>query len=176
MEHYLDLYMGRYGSYLPPTLVNGSKVNSGKMDGNVPSGVKAGELVGRDKAVSTSLNIYRKFEKASSDFDREGLKKEARDGGLAQPFNIDTLDELPGNELNGYMPRREEYDVEFDNDAENLLGDMDIGEKDTSADRELKLAVLRIYNEKIDEREKRKVFARERGLLDYDKVRDGRGA
>jgi transcriptional adapter 2-alpha len=172
MKHYLDVYMGRYGHCLPPTLVNGAKVTQGKIGVVVPHNASYGDPVGRNEAVSTSLNIYRKFEKATSDEERSRLVQEARELDLAMPFNIDTLDSLPGNELNGYMPRRQEYDVEFDNEAESLIGDMDILEKDTSADKELKLAVLRIYNEKIDEREKRKEFARERNLLDYAKLQE----
>ena len=172
MKHYLDVYMGRYGHCLPPTLVNGEKVEEGKIEVRIPEGKSYTEQVGRNEAVSASLNIYRKFEKATTDAERSRLTQEALDLDLAMPFNIDTLDFLPGNELNGYMPRRHEYDVEFDNEAEALIGDMDILEKDTSADRELKLSVLRIYNDKIDEREKRKAFARERNLLDYRKLQE----
>jgi transcriptional adapter 2-alpha len=44
---------------------------------------------------------------------------------------------------------------------------MEFTSDDTEADRELKLDVLRIFNAKLDEREKRKRFIIDRGLLNY---------
>lgn len=67
--------------------------------------------------------------------------------------------------LSGYIPKRQEFDREYDNDAEQLLADMEFKETDTEEERELKLRVLRIYSKRLDERKRRKDFILERNLL-----------
>lgn len=74
---------------------------------------------------------------------------------------------IPGSELAGYMPLRGDFDVEYDNEAELILADMEFAVDDHPTERELKLKVIEIYNAKLDERERRKRFVIERGLLDY---------
>jgi len=55
-------------------------------------------------------------------------------------------DEAPSmTELSGYNAKRQEFEIEYDNDAEQLLADMEFKETDTEAEREMKLRVLRIY-------------------------------
>lgn len=51
-------------------------------------------------------------------------------------------------ELSGYNTKRQEFEIEYDNDAEQLLADMEFKEMDTEAERELKLRVLRIYSKR----------------------------
>ncbi|KAL5574902.1 hypothetical protein UlMin_016601 [Ulmus minor] len=68
-------------------------------------------------------------------------------------------------ELSGYNPKRQEFDIEYDNDAEQLLADMEFKETDTEDEHELKLRVLRIYSKKLDERQRRKDFILQRNLL-----------
>ena len=65
------------------------------------------------------------------------------------------------------MPRRGDFDMEWDNDAEKSIAEMEFTSDDTKDDRELKLDVIRIFNAKLDEREKRKKFIIEQGLLNY---------
>lgn len=48
-------------------------------------------------------------------------------------------------ELSGYNFKRQEFEVEYDNDAEQLLADMEFKDTDSDRERELKLQVLRIY-------------------------------
>lgn len=56
-------------------------------------------------------------------------------------------DEGPSmSDLGGYNFKRQEFEIEYDNDAEQLLADMEFRESDTDAERELKLQVLRIYS------------------------------
>ncbi|XP_024930807.2 transcriptional adapter ADA2b isoform X4 [Ziziphus jujuba] len=68
-------------------------------------------------------------------------------------------------ELSGYNPKRQEFDPEYDNDAEQLLAEMEFKDADTDEERELKLRVLRIYSKRLDERKRRKDFILERNLL-----------
>ncbi|OWY97730.1 Transcriptional adapter 2-alpha [Phytophthora megakarya] len=71
------------------------------------------------------------------------------------------------SQLAGYMPLRGDFDVEYDNEAEVIMADMEFSEGDHPAERELKLKVIQIYNEKLAKRVERKKFVVERGLLDY---------
>ncbi|KAE9045135.1 hypothetical protein PR003_g2629 [Phytophthora rubi] len=71
------------------------------------------------------------------------------------------------SQLAGYMPLRGDFDVEYDNEAEVILADMEFSETDHPAERELKLKVIQIYNQKLEKRIERKKFVVERGLLDY---------
>ncbi|XP_061344329.1 transcriptional adapter ADA2b isoform X1 [Gastrolobium bilobum] len=68
-------------------------------------------------------------------------------------------------EMSGYNPKRQEFDTEYDNDAEQLLADMEFKDTDTEEERELKLRVLRLYSKRLDERKRRKDFVLERNLL-----------
>lgn len=51
-------------------------------------------------------------------------------------------------EFSGYNAKRQEFEVEYDNDAEQLLADMEFKENDSEAERELKLRILRIYSKR----------------------------
>uniref|UniRef100_A0A2P2M3M8 Transcriptional adapter n=1 Tax=Rhizophora mucronata TaxID=61149 RepID=A0A2P2M3M8_RHIMU len=68
-------------------------------------------------------------------------------------------------EMSSYNPKRQEFDPEYDNDAEQLLAEMEFKDTDTEEERELKLRVLRIYSKRLDERKHRKEFILERNLL-----------
>ncbi|KAL5794309.1 hypothetical protein ACOSP7_002903 [Xanthoceras sorbifolium] len=78
-------------------------------------------------------------------------------------------DETPSiTELSGYNFKRQEFEIEYDNDAEQLLADMEFKDTNTDAEREIKLRVLRIYSKRLDERKRRKDFILERNLLYSD--------
>lgn len=51
-------------------------------------------------------------------------------------------------ELSGYNSKRHEFEIEYDNDAEQLLADMEFKDTDTGAEREMKIRVLRIYSKR----------------------------
>ncbi|KAL1194685.1 Transcriptional adapter ADA2b [Cardamine amara subsp. amara] len=68
-------------------------------------------------------------------------------------------------ELSNYNHKRQEFDPEYDNDAEQLLAEMEFKENDTPEEHELKLRVLRIYSKRLHERRCRKEFIIERNLL-----------
>jgi transcriptional adapter 2-alpha len=73
--------------------------------------------------------------------------------------------------LVGYIPKRGDFETEYENDAELLLADMEFKDDDTPVERDLKLKMLQIYNEKLDARLERKQFILKRGLLDGSKSR-----
>lgn len=59
-------------------------------------------------------------------------------------------------EILGYLPRREEFDTEFLNDAELEVAEVEFFEEDTPDDIELKIKTLEVYNLHLDERNARK--------------------
>jgi len=67
------------------------------------------------------------------------------------------------------MPKRGDFDIEYDNDAELLLAEMEFNDDETEKEILIKYKVLDIYNARLDERLKRKQFVIERGLLDLKK-------
>lgn len=71
----------------------------------------------------------------------------------------------PGHDINGYSVYRNDYDVEYDNDAELMLKDVEILGDEDEREKELKTCIIRAFNRRLDEREKRKKFVLERGLL-----------
>ncbi len=62
------------------------------------------------------------------------------------------------SEILGYWPKREEFDIEFLNDAELEIAELEFLDDDTEKDRNLKLNVLKVYNAQLEEREKRKKY------------------
>ena len=69
-------------------------------------------------------------------------------------------------EIVGYMPKRGDFEVEFDNDLELLLADLEFNEDDSTEERSMKLQLIDVYNERLGERIKRKEFVISRKLLD----------
>lgn len=76
---------------------------------------------------------------------------------------------LPGSDLTGFIPLREDFDIEYENDAELMLADMEFNADDHPSEKELKLQVIQIYNQKLTERDRRKRFVIDRGLVDNKK-------
>lgn len=66
-------------------------------------------------------------------------------GKLRKPTDIEAPSLV---EASGYNPKRQEFDTEYDNDAEQWLADMEFKDTDTEDERELKLRVLRIYSKR----------------------------
>ncbi|KAJ1853077.1 Transcriptional adapter ada2 [Coemansia sp. RSA 1822] len=88
----------------------------------------------------------------------------------ATPGKVKVLSSQPSNhEIVGYMPGRLEFEVEYENEADQVVKDMVITEDDTAEELDLKQIVLRIYNGKLDRRLYRKSFIFDRDLLEYRK-------
>ncbi|GMH72692.1 hypothetical protein TL16_g05984 [Triparma laevis f. inornata] len=174
MEHYLDVYLERHGYVLPEKYHDNSPTLAPPI-GLVGLGNAVGSSTNRDFKIQTSLNLFKRIEKATEEGEKEAIREKARRMGLTEPFNVDDIMKMPGYDLTGFMPRRREFDVEWEQDAEVLVGDMEFLPKDTKEEREMKLKVLRIYNEKLAERGRRKEFVFDRGLLDYKKMEEEDG-
>ena len=66
----------------------------------------------------------------------------------------------------GCRPKRHEFETEFLNDTEIEISHLEFDDKDKEDDLNIKYDVLRDYNLRIKEREERKNFVFEKGLLD----------
>merc|ERR1712003_418428 len=75
--------------------------------------------------------------------------------------------------MGGYREYRDEFEAEWNNDGEAVIGDMFFSEFDTAKERALKMEGLRLYNHVLDERKERKQFVKQYGVL-YDKKRKRR--
>ncbi|KAI9020133.1 hypothetical protein CLU79DRAFT_836186 [Phycomyces nitens] len=73
------------------------------------------------------------------------------------------------HEIQGYMPRRFEFETEYENEAEQSVKDMVFNDEDTQEEIDLKVMVLDIYNSRLDRRMERKKMIFERGWLDFKK-------
>ena len=138
--------------------------------------IKMGDDVGRDLAVKAELAYVKVIGAANSKSEADAIRKEWENqrlnmhgGPTVLPPRAEDVSAMHGNDLAGFMPRRGDFDIEWDNDAEKLLQDMEFLAADTAEDRVLKVKVLALYNSRLDTREQRKKFLVERGLLDYRK-------
>lgn len=137
--------------------------------------IKVGDDVGRDLAVRSEQAYVKASTSASNDEEAESIHKEWMEvlnkpgGPTVLPPRAEDIKKLPGAEMAGYMPRRGDFDLEWENDADTLLEDMEFSPNDSAEDRAIKIRVIEIYNSKLDEREKRKQFLIDHDLLDYRK-------
>ncbi|KAJ0963543.1 hypothetical protein J5N97_028665 [Dioscorea zingiberensis] len=192
IEHYTTAYLNSPCYPLPDmSRVNGknrkellamAKVQGISLLGDVtpkeespfsPSRVKVEDLSGEASAGRSPSSLGAGASKKASNM---GQSKDVPDVAKAEDPHVDRSvgvkkpkysgDEGPSmTELSGYNPKRQEFDPEYDNDAEQSLAEMEFKENDSEADRELKLRVLRIYLSRLDERKRRKDFILERNLL-----------
>nr|CAB3266783.1 transcriptional adapter 2-beta-like [Phallusia mammillata] len=65
-----------------------------------------------------------------------------------------------------YMPNRDDFEYEFDNDAESLISSIFMNHDDDDLDKALKLAKVEAYHMKLKERQRRKDIAREYKLVE----------
>ena len=73
----------------------------------------------------------------------------------------------------GYFLHRDEFETEYNHDAEKVLMSMTYKPNDvevTPLERELQVKVLDVYNSRLNERLRRKHFVMDRGLLNLKKI------
>lgn len=161
-EHYWDEYHGRNGYCLPPTMLwNGETIPTEKYIEDVVPASERETL--RGYYTGSLVETYPLGEEAGRDKIKEGSR--GKDKQEIQQRNL----ALPGGDLPGYLPLREDFDVEYDNDAENILADLEFADDDHPSEKELKLQIVQIYNKKLEERNLRKRFAIDCGIVDYKK-------
>ena len=139
--------------------------------------VQIGQLVAREQSYKAELAFVKQTAAAPNKAEADKIRDEwirTRMGQIGSPTVLpprpeDTA-EMPGADLAGFMPRRGDLDIEWDNDAEAAIADMEFSVGDLPQDKQLKVQVLQIYHRKQEEREKRKNFILRRELFDYRKM------
>ena len=89
------------------------------------------------------------------------IKKDEQDKN--KPVNQNIYDNL------GYWVNRKEYDVEFKNEAEIQLSEIEFKDTDTPEQININNKSLKNYNNILDEREDRKKFVEQKNLFDVRK-------
>lgn len=56
----------------------------------------------------------------------------------------------------GYLPLRDDFEREYDNDAETLISGLVVGPEDEELDKAIKLAHMDSYSRRLQERNRRK--------------------
>ncbi len=192
-EHYWEGYMGVHGFCLPQRMLD-TKFSRESSQGSHPheeaDGVKfpkgtislssLGTKVIAQSTIPTISGVDRLSDtvwtyQPGEEVQRDGGTKASTSSSTAKTKDKaaqdlrDKLAALPGADLPGFIPLREDFDIEHENDAELLLADMEFSPDDHPSERELKLQVIAIYNKKLDERNRRKRYAIDRGLIDFKK-------
>ena len=105
-----------------------------------------GEEVGRVTRARAEQDYVKELSKAASKEEADAIRKEwtetrlnKLDGPTALPMLSEDIKSLPGSDLAGYMPRRGEFDIEWENDAEAIIADMEFTSNDTPQDRQIKI-------------------------------------
>ena len=97
---------------------------------------------------------------------RESRPSISHEKNLAQ---IGKKDKTTPAEFAGWMPRRNEFETEYMNDAEMIISGISFSETtESKASYDKKINLLRIYNELLEERHKRIKFALDYGMLDEE--------
>eukprot|EP00616_Rhizochromulina_sp_CCMP1243_P003341 CAMPEP_0118984516 /NCGR_PEP_ID=MMETSP1173-20130426/37931_1 /TAXON_ID=1034831 /ORGANISM="Rhizochromulina marina cf, Strain CCMP1243" /LENGTH=513 /DNA_ID=CAMNT_0006935181 /DNA_START=97 /DNA_END=1634 /DNA_ORIENTATION=+ len=184
-EHYLEHYLGRFGCILPAqakrhgVLVDtddflpeedqvGTKRRRLGLDPEPPVAASATAPAVAPLSPTSGPPLGPEWDPPpGTPFQREKFRDHPK---ATQAQVLEKIQSLPGAGLLGYMPLRGDFDAEHDNDAETLLAEMEISPTDPPEELKLKLEVLRIFNARLDERERRKRFVVERNLFDFKKI------
>lgn len=177
-DHYWEDYMGVHGYCLPSNTIIKGQVAPAQTLSVITQEIPSGD----NEEIDIQAAIAEVYETRVIDGYTRGeevLREKTKDlrgaaGTKETKSKENEIKErnaaLPGGDLPGFMPLREDFDIEFDNDAEVILADMEFDETDDHpSEKELKLQVIKIYNSKLAERNNRKRFVIDRGLVDLKK-------
>ncbi|KAI5670837.1 hypothetical protein M9H77_11201 [Catharanthus roseus] len=137
-----------------PSRVKVEDSHKSSPSGRLPSGAPVAGKIAKKKA---SKNVQVKDQPDSVKPDGRNVDSNKSESSKLEGSSL--------MDLSGYNLKRQEFDPEYDNDAENLLADMEFKETDTEEEQEIKLRVLRLYSKRLDERKRRKDFILDRNLL-----------
>lgn len=93
-----------------------------------------------------------------SESDNKALFMDIEEESVPQPEPRPEIEKHPLSEFAGYMPLRKDFEVEYENDIEMYLADLEFYDDDKDEDVHIKLKQLEVYNKVLDEREERKDF------------------
>lgn len=122
------------------------------------------KILGKSVPRMTAEEIKAEMEqKANENRSAEEEEEKRLLESLANPNAVKTEGNM--QEITGYNVKRNEFDPDYDIDAELPLAEMEFRENDTEEDVKMKLRMIEIYNSRLQERARRKQFILERNLL-----------
>ncbi|KAJ3451778.1 transcriptional adapter 2-alpha [Anaeramoeba flamelloides] len=114
---------------------------------------------GNTESLSINQNDLHKKQHKIQELRRSPIKRKYKN-----KLNQKKLRNKTVGEILGFLPKRYEFDVEYDDNCEEMINSL--GFIDKSLSWELKLNVLQAFNKKIEEREKRKAFVVKMNLIE----------
>ena len=164
-SHYHAFYYKKQNDYLPNlnnnNINNTNKINERKKNKSIENQIL--QNIGKEIGY-IPYNIDNNQANRSINISRNNSKSEHSSNKVQLQNACNTL---------GYWPKRNEFDVEYKNDAEIELMEIDYKEKEDSKEQE-KLneiydQILIDYNDILEKREERKNFILEKNLYDVKK-------
>ena len=163
--HYHAFYYKKQNDYIPE--LNNSNPND-------KNGINERK---KNKSIENKLiqNIAKKIGYIPYNNDNNQINRSiniSRNNSISEHINNNIINQNAYNTL-GYWPKRKEFDVEYKNDAEIELMEIDYKEKEGNKEQEklneIYNKILNDYNNILDKREERKNFVLEKNIYDVKK-------
>ncbi|XP_031564876.1 transcriptional adapter 2-beta-like isoform X2 [Actinia tenebrosa] len=91
------------------------------------------------------------------------------EGGLLSPTILNPHEQVEMSAAEqtelGYMPLRDDFEKEYDNDAETLISGLQFNKDDDDLEKDLKIALIDMYIRRLKDRQTKKDIARQHGLI-----------
>ena len=160
-SHYYTFYYKSNNDFLPDDKLIILNTNN-KCSKNISLSNKKQETLYTDKIKQNIGYIpFSENNKSNRSLSKNNIKKDEND--KSKPVNQNMYDIL------GYWEKRKDYDVEYKNEAEIQMSEIEFNENDNKDKLDINYTSLRNYNNVLDEREERKNFVIEKNLFDVRK-------
>ena len=160
-SHYYTFYYKSNNDFLPDDKLIILNTNN-KCSKNISLSNKKQETLYIDKIKQNIGYIpFSENNKSNRSLSKNNIKKDEND--KSKPVNQNMYDIL------GYWEKRKDYDVEYKNEAEIQMSEIEFNENDNKDKLDINYTSLRNYNNVLDEREERKNFVIEKNLFDVRK-------
>lgn len=73
--------------------------------------------------------------------------------------------------VTGFMPKRFDLEVDYDDHAENLIADLVINPTDTDEEKDLKARLIEIYDQRLQRRDAARLFIQQKQMLNFSSLR-----
>ena len=157
-SHYYTFYYKAKDDYLP----SDKKININNSSKNL---LKENKKEENKNILKIEENIgyipFSENNKPNRSISKNIIKKDEQ--GKNKPINQNMYDSL------GYWEKRKDFDIEYKNEAEIQLSELEFNDEDTPAQIRINYKNLKNYNNILDEREERKRIVEEKNLYDVRK-------
>ena len=166
-SHYYTFYYKSKNDFLPDDKiininVKNNSQNKNKNNNNILNQNKNEENKYINKIQENIGYIpFSENNKQNRSLSKNNIKKDDQDKN--KPSNQNSYDIL------GYWEKRKDYDIEFKNEAEIQMSEIEFRENDNPENIEINYKNLKNYNNVLDEREERKNLVIEKNLFDVRK-------